>query len=354
MKRKTSQELEKSGNRAAAKRRRAQEALEGSGVPARPQGLPFATRRAWNKLVDEYAAILLKSDGGILLELVNARAEQYTGAVSRRESARKRAQEIEAVFAGRTPVANVEQVPEQESVSEPCTISLSDFLASTAQQRATFAQRLVPGQTIMLDDNGATFDWHADDATTRVRKYAQSVVQGSIVAYDLNRRACVRFLNDLEHGYERGLFYDPLAARQIVEWFSVFMRRPPYDWQLFVLCNLFGFRLPSGLRRFKEAWCWVARQNGKSSMSAGIGLFCMIADGEDQSQVYSAAVTEFQASIIFKEAKRSVKKHPDLRDAIISYRPSLAREDSDSVFEPLASEFQRLTAYVILLCSATR
>jgi phage terminase large subunit-like protein len=342
MKRKTAAELLKSGNRAAAKKRRAEEALEGSGEPVRPQGLAPATRKSWRKLVKEYASVLLKSDGDLLLELVNARAEQYTGAVSRRESARKRVAEIEAVLADRKPVAKVEQVPAQECEQESCTISLSDFLEATARQRATFAQRLVPGQTIMLDDNGATVDWPDGDATTRARDYAQRVVQGGIAACDLNRRACARFLNDLEHGHERGLFYDPLAARQIIEWFSVFMYRPPFDWQCFVLVNLFGFRLPSGLRRFKECWSWISRQNGKSATAAGIGLFCLIADGEDCSQVFSAATTAEQAGIIFKDAKRAVKKHPDLNDAIHTYRPSLNHEESDSVFQPLASEVSSL------------
>jgi len=341
-KRKTSAELEKSGNRAAAKRRRAQEALEGAGAPVRPQGLPFATRRSWNKLLKEYAAVLTKSDGGLLLELVNARAEQYTGAVSRRESARKRVAEIEAVLSGRTPVKKVALVAAPESEPESCTISLQEFLAATARQRATFAERLVPTQTLTLDDGVIPFSWSDDDPTTRAREYAQRIVQGAIPACDLNRRACVRFLNDIEHGHERGIYYDPIAARQIVEWFSVFMQQPPYDWQRFVLCNLFGFRLPSGLRRFKECWAWVARQNGQSSMSAGIGLFCLLCDGEDCAQVYSAAVTEFQAGIIFKTAKRAVKKHPDLADAIISYRPSLNHEPSDSVFQPLASEVASL------------
>ena len=341
-KRKSSAELDKSGNRAAAKRRRAQEALEGAGEPVRPQGLERSTRNAWNKLLKEYAPVLLKSDGGLLLELITARAEQYTGAASRHEAAAKRVREIEAVLAGRKPVQRTAAEPAQPCEQEPVEISLQEFLTATAQQRATFSKRLIPSQTLLLDDAGSPFTWNDDDPTTRARDYAQRVVQGAITACDLNRRACVRFLNDIEHGHERGIYYDPIAARQINQWFAVFMRRPPFDWQNFVLCNLFGFRLPTGLRRFKECWAWISRQNGKSSTAAGIGLFCLIADGEECQQCYSAATTEFQAGIIFKDAKRAVKKHPDLADAIISYRPSLNHEPSDSVFQPLASEVASL------------
>jgi len=187
------------------------------------------------------------------------------------------------------------------------------------------------------------FSWDDEsDPTVRARRYAQSCVQGKIPTCDLARRACVRFLDDLEHGHEKGFFYDPLAARQVIQWFSIFLKQPPFDWQLFVLVNLFGFRRPSGLRRFLESWLWVARQNGKSAVNAGIGLFIEICDGEECSEIYSAATTESQAKITFKYAKRLVKKNPELKEFVKAYRSSLTIEDTDSTFQPLASEVASL------------
>lgn len=341
MRRKTAQELEQAGNRAAARRRRTLEAASGHGEPTRPPGLPPATRRTWNKLVEELRPVLLKSDGPLLRELIQARADVYNAAGERKESARVRVKEIEADFASRKPAPVDEQEPTQEPAKKSDSISFAEFLAATQRARDTFPARLVPGQTMMRDEDGV-FDWSPADPSTRARDYAQRVVQGALPACDLNQRACARFLDDLEHGAEKGVFYDPVAARQIIQWFTCFCNRPPFDWQLFVLVNLIGFRLPSGLRRFKEAWLWVARQNGKSSLSAGLGLFNMVADGEECAQVYSAATTEAQAGIIFRDAKRLVKKNPELKEWVKSYRSSLAVEESDSVFQPLASEVASL------------
>jgi phage terminase large subunit-like protein len=341
MKRKTAQELEQAGNRAAARRRRAQEATEGPGVPLRPPGLPRAARNAWNKLVEELRPVLLKSDGALLRELIQARADLYHAAGDRKEAARLRVKEIEAEFSRRKPALLIQDKQELLIEEKADHISLADFLAATARARATFAARLVPKQTLMLDEGGL-FDWSPADPSSRARDYAQRVAQGTIPACDLHKRSCARFLDDLEHGAEKGFFYDVLQARQIATWFAVFLNRPAFDWQLFVLVNLFGFRRPSGLRRFLECWTWVARQNGKSSLNAGIGLFLEMCDGEEQSQVYSAATTLEQASIIFKDAKRLVKMNPELKQYVTSYRSSLAIEDSDSTFQPLASEVASL------------
>lgn len=351
MRRKTAQELLKTGNHAAARRRKVQEASEGFGAPIRPQGMGWATRRAWNALEKEYQNVLQKSDGPLLQELIAARAEIYRGAGERKEAARIRAKEIESQLASRKPVEIPEQTVEQESEQKTASISLRDFLAATQQARDTFAARLVPDQTMMMDVQSAAqagageptaFEWPDDDPTTRARSYAMQCVQGAVLACDLHVRACARFLDDLEQGHEKGFFYDPLAARQIVEWFTIFLGRDPYDWQLFVLVNLFGFRRPSGLRRFLECWTWVARQNGKSSLNAGVGLWFLICEGEPVSAVYSAATTADQAGISFRDAKRLIKANPELKEYVKAYRASLTVEDTDATFQPLASEVASL------------
>ncbi len=339
MRRKTADELMKAGNKAAARRRRAEESARGAGEPVRSAGLARATRNAWNSIVKEYRNVLLKSDAELLLELIAARAEVYRGAGERKETARIRVKEIEAKLSSRKPVEIPEPKIEQDSA--PSAVSLADFIAACAQARASFSERLTPASTIMQDERGA-FEWADDDPTTRARSYAQRCVQGGIPACDLHQRACARFLDDLEHAHERGIYFDPLAARNIALWFSLFLNRPLFDWQLFVVVNVMGFRRPSGLRRFLECWLWLARQNGKSSLSAGLGLFFLLCDGEETASIYSAATTADQAGIIFRDAKRLVKKSLELKGAIKSYRASLTVEETDSVFQPLSSEVSSL------------
>lgn len=339
---KTSSELMASGaKKGRIKSRKAQEsAVFEYGAPIRPSGLPRASRNAWNLLADELLGrrVLARSDQQLLLDLIQARADAYAAAGPRREAGRARVKEIEAIFAARTPF----EEPHEKVEEKPAALSLEEFLATCARSRETFAARLIYDQTLMLDDGGKAFEWAAEDPSTRAREYAQRVVQGALPACELHKLACARFLDDLANGAERGFFFDIFAARLIVVWFTEFCKRPPFDYQLFVLVNLFGWRLASGLRRFRECWLWIARQNGKSELSALVGLFLLLCDGEKRQQVYSAANTREQAGVIFRAARFAVSESPELKKAIRLYQASLTVEDSDSVFQPLASEIVSL------------
>ncbi len=85
--------------------------------------------------------------------------------------------------------------------------------------------------------------------------------------------------------------------------------------QIFFLCNLFGFRNLDGTRRFTSVLFGMARKNAKSSLAAGIGLYCLTMENEKGPQVISAATTGDQAAIVFKIAKRMADKRPQLREA---------------------------------------
>jgi phage terminase large subunit-like protein len=84
---------------------------------------------------------------------------------------------------------------------------------------------------------------------------------------------------------------------------------------IFFLVNLFGFRKRDGTRRFTSALFAVARKNAKSTLAAGILLYCLCCENEPGPQVISAATTGSQARIIFNVAKAMVDKLVELRDA---------------------------------------
>jgi len=84
--------------------------------------------------------------------------------------------------------------------------------------------------------------------------------------------------------------------------------------QAFFLCNLFGFRNHDGSRRFTGALYSVARKNAKSTLAAGIQLYCLVEEREEGPQVISAATTGDQARIVWKIAKRMVEKNTELRE----------------------------------------
>ena len=106
---------------------------------------------------------------------------------------------------------------------------------------------------------------------------------------------------------------------------------------VFFVVQLFGFRKPDGHRRFTSALFAVARKNAKSTLAAGILLYCQCCEREEGAQVISAATTFPQASIIFGVAKRMVEKTPDLREmyGLEVFAKSIARFETGASFKPI-------------------
>jgi phage terminase large subunit-like protein len=131
-----------------------------------------------------------------------------------------------------------------------------------------------------------------------VTAYARAVTDGQVLTNRLVRLACARHLDDLVSSGSRGLRFEPQAAQHAIEFFG-FLRHSKGEWagqtfalaawQAFVVGSLFGWRRSDGLRRFRTAYCAVPRKNGKSTLSAGIALYLLVADGEQGAEIYSAA-----------------------------------------------------------------
>jgi phage terminase large subunit-like protein len=184
--------------------------------------------------------------------------------------------------------------------------------------------------------------------------YAQAVSAGEIPACKWTRLSVERQLADLqrEPGDDWPWVFSPeMAARpcEFVEllphikgkWARERMLLTAEAWQCFIITTVFGWvHKDTGLRRFREAYIEVPRKNGKSLMSAGIGLFMLSADGEQGAEVYSAATTRDQARIVFEDARGMVERTPDLRTylgvAILAHSITVAH--TASKFLPLAAE----------------
>lgn len=200
-------------------------------------------------------------------------------------------------------------------------------------------------------------------------QYAERVLSGEIVAGELVRLACQRFLNDLEHGPERGIYFSEDRAQHILDFYNFVphvkgaLAGKPIElmpWHIFILINLFGFIIPlldeiTGepvsdedgdpvmVRRFRTAYNEVARKNAKSTVSSGIGLYMTGADGEGGAEVYSAATTRDQARIVFDDAKNMIKKAPRTLGRLFGHvKLNIHQERTASKFEPLSSDANNL------------
>lgn len=202
-------------------------------------------------------------------------------------------------------------------------------------------------------------------------RYAERVVAGEIVACELVRLSCQRFLNDLKVGPERGITFSEARAQHILNFYKFVphvkgaLAGQPIelmDWHIFILINIFGFIIPlvdentgevvlrndgSGrpvmVRRFRTAYNEVARKNAKSTLSSGVGLYMTGADGEGGAEVYSAATTREQARIVFEDAKSMIKQaRPTLGRLFEFNKLAIFQEQSSSRFGPLSSDANNL------------
>ena len=86
-------------------------------------------------------------------------------------------------------------------------------------------------------------------------------------------------------------------------------------WQIFILTTIFGWVDKNGIRRFSHVYIEVPRKNSKSTLSSGVGLYCLTADEEKGAEVYSFATTRDQAGIVFGDAQAMARSNRNLREA---------------------------------------
>jgi len=173
--------------------------------------------------------------------------------------------------------------------------------------------------------------------------YAKSIVQGKKKSCQWIQKAAQRYLNDLERSdisfdedlYDHAVNFIEELPHTVGTYAGSNFKLEP--WQHFVVANLFGFVKPDGLRRFTRAYVEVPRKNGKSTFSNAIMLYGLLADGEETSQVYSAATKLDQAMMVFAEGARVCKKTDWLSEAVQVYNSVNNRRINygESVYRPL-------------------
>lgn len=133
--------------------------------------------------------------------------------------------------------------------------------------------------------------------------YAQDVADGKTIAGAEIRAACERFLEDLQRDDLELRSRDPDIAIRIIEGTLVHKKgedmegRPlmgrPFllqPWQIFIVYNLLGFWYrDTENRRFKEAFIFVPRKNGKTSFIAALAWAVSILQRRSGSTVYVVA-----------------------------------------------------------------
>jgi phage terminase large subunit-like protein len=187
----------------------------------------------------------------------------------------------------------------------------------------------------------------ARDDLHPAEQYARDILDGKIVACKWVKLACKRYFDDLEHGSERGIYFDRDAAQHRLdfyrfckhskgEWAGQILN--PEPWQQFIDWNVFGWKNAEGMRRFRTAYTAVARKNGKSTQLASTGLYLAFFDDEPGAEVYTAATKYDQACIIHSESTRMVKASASLRGMINVFKNTLTCEAKAQKYVPLGQD----------------
>ncbi len=111
--------------------------------------------------------------------------------------------------------------------------------------------------------------------------------------------------------------------------------------QIFLLCVIFGWRKrQSQLRRFSNVYIEMARKNAKSTLTAGIALYCLCCENEVGAQIIIGATTGDQAGKVFNPAKRMVEMTADLREAfgVQAWARSITCGDNGGFIQPINSK----------------
>ncbi|MDE0724730.1 MAG: terminase large subunit [Alphaproteobacteria bacterium] len=189
-----------------------------------------------------------------------------------------------------------------------------------------------------------------------VHQYAQDVVTGKVNTNRKIRLACKRHLKDMKRAEEAGYYFDEDAANHAINFFTLFKHYKGSfagetffleDWQMFVIGNMFGWKLPDGRRRFRQVYIFIPRKNGKSALIAILGLYLAFFDNEAGAEVYCAATKQEQARIVFEDAVNFlIRSHPEIKRRIKfrgkSYITEIYCDKTTSKFKPIASDSKKL------------
>ncbi|MGB7194897.1 MAG: terminase TerL endonuclease subunit [Collimonas pratensis] len=144
-------------------------------------------------------------------------------------------------------------------------------------------------------------------------------------------------------------WYDATAADRAVAFFEKCLTHTKGEWagQPLVLSEwqaekiikpLFGWKRADGTRRYRTAYIQIPRKAGKSTLSAGIALYCLLADGEAGAEVYSAAADREQAAIVFEMAQQMADASAALRSRVRSYKRSIVVQSTASSYKVLSAD----------------
>ena len=159
----------------------------------------------------------------------------------------------------------------------------------------------------------------------RVTKYANEVIDGSIITGKLVQQACQRHLDDLEKSKYSVYKYEFIIEKSLsnIDFFENLSftdgkmagkKIELFGFQDFIIGSIYGWiNKETGYRRFKKAYLQLGRKNAKSLLSGGNAIKLAGFDQYPNAQVYATATKMKQARIVWKQAANFINMDSTLR-----------------------------------------
>jgi phage terminase large subunit-like protein len=115
-------------------------------------------------------------------------------------------------------------------------------------------------------------------------------------------------------------------------------------WQKGLVWNLFAWKREDGTRRFRKAFIYIAKKNGKTALAAGLLLYVLACDNEPGAELYGAAASKEQAKLVFQHADGMVKAEPELSSRLKIYGARGGSVTTSIVYEAQNAAYKVLAA----------
>lgn len=183
-------------------------------------------------------------------------------------------------------------------------------------------------------------------------RYAEDVISGKIVACELLRLACERFMSDLERDefefrYEIGKKFVRFAS--IIKHFKgksagkSFILEP---WQEFIAFNILCFYYSgTDSRRFTSSLICISRKSGKSCLAALFCLWFLLFDGEGAPEVDLSANSLEQAKVAYEFVENFTRQLDPKQLDLKVYRKKVFCEANGGKINVFAADSTKLDGF---------
>lgn len=179
--------------------------------------------------------------------------------------------------------------------------------------------------------------------------YPSKVLNGEIVAGELIKLACKRFMCYLESDT---ITFDEKKADKVVNFIEKLKLSTGKfanqnfklsEWQKFVIYYVYGLVYKdSGLRVTREVYLQLSRKSGKTALASAMALYHLVADGENDGQIIFAANSTAQAQLAFTMATNYVSYIDPKGKYFKKYRDSIKFPLTKSIMKVVSADAKRL------------